>query len=324
MKNNLDCDHKGANTFLFSATDYISGKNFPIQKCGACGLTVTGLSDEENPVFSTDFYPDDYYGEQNRYKFILGKVLDILVKRRAALLGSHASGNSGAVLDIGCGQGWFLKRFADQGWNAVGVEVSPSAAFHAREILDLDVYVGQTALESLDDDSFDVVCLWHVLEHVTEPKKILTDAARLIKSSGRLLLSVPNFGSAEARFGKANWFHLDVPRHVVHFTEESLFEMLEDTGWVLEKKSYFVPEYDFFSFIQTGQNLCGLETNLLYRLLRSGELKKHGKNKTSFWQKLLAVCSFPIFALASVIWVPIAIATNQGSSVNLVLNRKPC
>ena len=202
--------------------------------------------------------------------------------------------------------------------------MSSSAAFHAREVLGLEVLVGERATGELENDSFDIISLWHVLEHATEPRALLSEAQRVLKKKGKLLLSVPNFSSLEARVGKQNWFHLDVPRHITHFTEDSLYATLDATGWEVIKKTYFTPEYDFFSFIQTAQNMCGLEMNLLYRMVRSGELRTKDAQKTSLIQDILAVVSFPLFALISLVYVPIANILQQGSSVNLIVKKKTC
>jgi 2-polyprenyl-3-methyl-5-hydroxy-6-metoxy-1,4-benzoquinol methylase len=284
----------------------------------------TDLSSTDQAVIGETFYPADYYGRQKRYPFFLEKILNIIVMQRARLLGKEAKNDNGAVLDIGCGQGLLLKGFADRGWRALGIEVSSSAAFHASEVLGLDVLVGERATEELENDSYDIISLWHVLEHAGEPKTLLNEARRVLKNDGKLLLSVPNFGSFEARAGRQNWFHLDVPRHVTHFTEESLQATLDATGWKVTKKSYFTPEYDFYSFVQTAQNMCGLEMNLLYRIIRSGELRTKDAEKTPLVQKILALVTFPLFALISLAYVPIANVLRKGSSLNLILKKKAC
>ena len=320
----MDCRHDGGGETLFFARDYISGGEFAVRECSHCRLAHTDLSSTEQAVIGKTFYPADYYGRQKRYPTFLGKILNNFVMQRARLLGDKAKKVKGTVLDIGCGQGLFLKQFADRGWRAIGIEVSSSAAFHAREILGLDVLVGEQTMKELENDSFDIIGLWHVLEHAGEPKTLLREARRVLKNDGKLLLSVPNFGSLEARVGRQNWFHLDVPRHVTHFTKDSLQAILDAAGWEVTRKSYFTPEYDFFSFIQTAQNMCGLEMNLLYRIIRSGELRTKYAEKTPLVQKMLAFVTFPLFALISLAYVPIANILQQGSSVNLILKKKAC
>jgi 2-polyprenyl-3-methyl-5-hydroxy-6-metoxy-1,4-benzoquinol methylase len=319
-----DCGHTGGGKVLFLARDYISGLNFAVRKCAHCHLSFTDLSYAEQKVTSERFYPADYYGSGSRYPQALQKFVNFLVMRRATLLGDEAKSRSGAVLDIGCGQGAFLKHFADRGWRAVGTEVDSRAAFHAREVLGLDVLVGERATRQLEENSFDIVCLWHVLEHVAEPKALLCGIRRLLRDNGKLLLSVPNFSSFEARVGRQNWFHLDVPRHITHFSEERLQAILEETGWVVTKKTYFTPEYDFFSFIQTAQNMCGLDMNLLYRTLRHGELSALAAEKTSAVQRFMVFVTLPLFAFFSLAYVPIVNILQRGSSVNLILKKKTC
>ncbi|MFC1797494.1 class I SAM-dependent methyltransferase [Pseudomonadota bacterium] len=320
----IDCKHEGRGKVLFFARDYISGTEFAVRECCHCRLVYTDLSYTDQAVVGETFYPADYYGRQKRYPLFLGKILNYFVMHRARLLGEEEKKASGAILDIGCGQGLFLKQFADRGWQAVGIEVSSSAAFHAREVQGLDVLVGKRTTEELANDSFDIISLWHVLEHADQPKTLLSEARRVLKTDGKLLLSVPNFSSLEARLGKQNWFHLDVPRHITHFTQDGLQTTLDATGWEITKKSYFTPEYDFFSFIQTAQNMCGLEMNLLYRIIRSGNLRKEDAPNPPLIQKILAILSFPLFALISLAYVPIVNLMKQGSSVNLILKKKTC
>ena len=319
-----DCKHSGGGGVLFFARDYISGLNFAVRKCSHCRLIYTDLSSTKHEVTSEAFYPADYYGSESRYPQVLQKMVNFLAMRRARLLGDEAKSSSGAVLDIGCGQGVFLKHFADRGWRAVGTEVDSRSAFHASEVLGLDVLVGERATRQLEGKSFDIVCLWHVLEHVAEPKALLCEIRRLLRGNGKLLLSVPNFSSVEARFGRHYWFHLDVPRHITHFSEESLRAILDETGWVVTRKTYFTPEYDFFSFIQTTQNMCGLGMNLLYRTLRQGELSAVAAGKASPFQLIMVFVTLPLFAVISLAYVPIVNFFQRGSSVNLVLKKKVC
>lgn len=320
----MDCRHKDGSKTLFFSEDYISGAKFAVRECSRCHLVYTDLSSTEWAVINKKFYPADYYGRQKRYPLFLGKIVNHLVMRRARLLGDEAKRATGAVLDIGCGQGLFLRPFADRGWRAIGIELSSAAAFHAREVQKLDVFVGESATEELADDSFDIICLWHVLEHAGKPRTLLSEAHRVLKHNGKLLLSVPNFSSLEARLSKQNWFHLDVPRHVTHFTQHSLLTTLDAAGWIVTKESYFTPEYDFFSFIQTAQNMCGLEMNLLYRMVRSGNLRSKNFKKPTLVQRILVLLTLPFFGFISIFYVPIANILHQGSTVNLILKKKAC
>ena len=94
-----------------------------------------------------------------------------------------------------------LAELAARGWRAVGVEASEAASRHAREVLGLGVRVGELASLRFPGASFDVVTLFHVLEHLVDPDSTLTEVRRLLTPNGRLLLEVPNLGSLQAQLG---------------------------------------------------------------------------------------------------------------------------
>jgi SAM-dependent methyltransferase len=313
------CNHNQGTTPLYMATDYISGKKFPIVSCNECALAKTVVEDEV--VSDKQFYPDDYYGKETRYNSNsdLSTIANYFAKNRVKHLGNLPQ--TGQALDIGCGQGWFLKQFTDRGWKTQGIEVSETAAFHARERLGLKVVIGQDSTSKLEDNQYDVIGLWHVLEHLEDPTTILNDITRLLKTNGKVLIGVPNFGSAEARWAKASWFHLDVPRHLYHFNDENIEGVLNNHSLKIVAKKYFLPEYDFFSFVQTVQNKMGLETNLLYRTLRGGSLSTTNRKTTSLLSWLSLIVLTPALSILSLFFVPLAALTKNGSSLILVLEK---
>ena len=314
----MNCRHKHENEVEFVATDYISGEEFTVKKCTSCGLSFTDVS--KHPVTDTKYYPNDYYGNESRYSRFFAAIADYFVRRRTKHL-KLTNYDHGRALDIGCGQGWWLKQMTNKGWECKGVEVSNQAAFHAQEVLQLDILVGEDATKRLESATFDVICLWHVLEHVADPEAILNEVNRLLSDNGQLLLGVPNYGSIEARFGREAWFHLDVPRHLIHFNQTTLSNLLDECGLRTVKTTYFVPEYDFYSFVQTIQNKLGFDMNLLYRLLRRGDLSHSESAKSSVWQILGVLVTLPILTVVSLFWVPIAIMNRQGSSLVLIVEK---
>ena len=159
------------------------------------------------------------------------------------------------------------------GWRVRGTERSPSAAQQARDVFHLDVSAVDVDELVAAGSTYDAVVLWHVAEHLRAPHETIGGIARLLRPGGVLLIAVPNFGSPEARIGRAGWFHLDVPRHLVHFTPATMTAILKDAGFRPAKVSYLVPEYDLFSFVQTVENRLGLPPNLLYDVLRRPEAR---------------------------------------------------
>lgn len=131
------------------------------------------------------------------------------------------------LLDFGCGAGHFLAGMDRQGWEAVGIDASESAVQAVRETVGLPAFAGSLPHDELEPATFDLVTLWHSLEHVHDPASILREARRLLVESGRLIVAVPNFAGWPRRWFGPNWYGLDLPRHLTHFTPETLRNMLE-------------------------------------------------------------------------------------------------
>jgi len=274
------------------------------------------------------YYPSGYHASPRGQRFpkaieLLQKILyGIRVKRAERLLGELSSGLSAAasgrkrsVLDIGCGPGFLLQRFQQSGWNVQGTELSERSAAHARERLGLPVHVGDLASAQWPAASFDAVVLWHVLEHLPRPQSTIAEAERILRPGGVLLVAVPNFGRCEARLARDKWFHLDVPRHLNHFTVPILREMLANAGLRVRSCSYLALEYDSFSLVQSTLNGLRLRHNLLYQLLRQGR-KKVLKEERPFQILASLLLATPLTA-ASIPLTLLAALLHQGSTVTL-------
>jgi SAM-dependent methyltransferase len=170
------------------------------------------------------------------------------------------------------------------------------------------VRVGLLAELNFPDNSFDVVVMWHVLEHVSDPRPTLAEVSRILRPGGMFLVAVPNFGSPEARLTKAGWFHLDSPRHLSHHTSASLSKILSEAGLSPVWVSSLAPEYDNFSFVQSLLNWLGLRPNLLYNWLRGQSAKVIGGNRaygsalaTGLLAPVLGAISLPATLLLAVL-----------------------
>jgi SAM-dependent methyltransferase len=136
----------------------------------------------------------------------------------------------GRLLDFGCGGGVFLERMHLQGWRVTGLDVSGAAVTRIQRDLALPAYVGTLPHPALPPAGFDVITMWHSLEHVHAPLAVLREARRLLAPGGRLLIAVPNIDSLPFRWFGRSWFALDLPRHLTHFSPRTLRLMLERAG----------------------------------------------------------------------------------------------
>lgn len=136
------------------------------------------------------------------------------------------------LLDIGCGDGYFLYFMRQAGWDVAGVEIDPDAAARGRAY-GLRIHTGTLDESTFPeaDGTFDVVRFWHSLEHVHRPDIALRAAHRLLRPGGEILVAVPNAGGAAARMCGPDWPGYDVPLHLHHYTRETLRQLLWQAGF---------------------------------------------------------------------------------------------
>ncbi len=133
------------------------------------------------------------------------------------------------ILDIGAGTGDFLRAAKNRNWEVFGVEPNPDARKLASE---KGVELEKTT-SSFPDQSFDVITMWHVLEHVPDLEEQIKELDRLLKPNGLLVIAVPNFKSDDAKKYKDNWAAYDVPRHLYHFSPSAIKKIFNSTGFLL-------------------------------------------------------------------------------------------
>ena len=145
----------------------------------------------------------------------------------------------GRLLEIGCGRGLMLKRMAELGWQAEGLDIDPKAVDAARR-QGLIVHLGTIAAQGFPDDSFDAVVMSHVIEHVPDPRALVQECHRILKPGGRLVSITPNGGGwGHARYGP-DWRGLEPPRHLHIFTAESMTGLARTAGFSDAKVSSVV------------------------------------------------------------------------------------
>lgn len=187
-------------------------------------------------------------------------------EERLALL---PAGMKGRMLDIGCGTGEFLARARERGFDVEGLEVQAFAAEAARARYGLTVHVGTVESAALPAGRFDVVSLFHVLEHLRDPVRFLSASVRpLLSDDGFLLLEVPNLDSLDFWLLRDRWLHLSPGEHVWQFTRDGLARMLARSGFeVLDRRTPHGP----WSVSKLLRYL-GLSQGLIARLKRASAL----------------------------------------------------
>jgi SAM-dependent methyltransferase len=186
------------------------------------------------------YYPPDYepYAQdaEQAKGFLSGLDYRYGVAKRCRVVTKRP----GRVLDVGCGAGHFLNGMKRRGWQVFGTEVSVGAAAYAGKRFGLEVFVGPLEQAEFPPAYFDAVTLWHVLEHLHDPRATLMEINRLLKDDGLLVFAIPNWDSVDARLFGEFWVGLDMPRHVYVFPRPALEELLAQTGFkIVEARCFF-------------------------------------------------------------------------------------
>ncbi len=145
----------------------------------------------------------------------------------------------GKLLDYGCGGGWYAYQMKQLGWDVTGMDFSEHAARQGRERYGIPVHVGTIPHPAIEPESFDVINMGAVLEHVHSPHQVIEAASKALRPGGYLVVTVPNIASWTIKqFGKQCW-HVDIPRHLLHFTPLTLRRLLNTHG--LEVQTLTMP-----------------------------------------------------------------------------------
>ena len=176
----------------------------------------------------------------------------------------------GRLLDIGSGKGRFLAAARGRGWDVIGVEYASATAAAATAAYGIPVISGDF-LDAPIEGPFDVVTMWHVLEHLPDPPAALRRVEGLLRPGGRGVVgSVPNIDSTQAHLGGEAWLDLDPARHLFHFSPRSLRAMVEGSGFAVDRIGHTYPEMEFIGLIQTVLTKARIEEDLLYRFFKGG------------------------------------------------------
>jgi SAM-dependent methyltransferase len=225
-------------------------------------------------------YGDEFFSKQARrgvLSTLFGRFEGVLFGRRARLVREQVSPAGRTVLDVGCGNGKFLRAMRADGWEVSGIEPSPAGAERARHDHGLEILCRNVLDVDMAGRRFDVITLWHVLEHVPEPAAYLRHVAQWLAPDGRLVVAVPNFAGVEARLTGPRWAFLDIPRHLFQFTPRSLALTAEQAGLAVVSDRLRLAEYGFpVTLLNFWSMLSGGDDLLLYNIIK----RQHGYRLT--------------------------------------------
>jgi 2-polyprenyl-3-methyl-5-hydroxy-6-metoxy-1,4-benzoquinol methylase len=252
--------------FLWKTTDS-TGHLWNYVQCSVCGLIRLDLGDSLE-AWEKVAYPKDYYGIGfSKFTGAIQALREFSAWRRAREIHNFFP-KPGRVLDIGCGEGLFLKYMKKLGWEVEGCEIGEQAAHRAEASLGQPIHRGELKTMPPPKSPYSVVMLWHVLEHVPNPMALLQQIADSVEKGGLLVVGVPNAASWQARIFGRHWFHLDPPRHLYSFGIRHLLALAGHTGWAVQDTRHFSLEYNPYGWAQSFLNSCGWRRDAMYETLK--------------------------------------------------------
>lgn len=203
----------------------VSGESFDLIYDESLELLKTDPvpSIEEIPsYYNSEEYISHTDNKKGLLEFLYGIVKKHSLRKKVSLVNKLNKG-AGSILDIGAGTGDFLREAKKKGWETFGVEPNPSALKRAQEKgISLESELG-----AFVDQKMDVVTLWHVLEHIANLEEIVITLSKIVKPGGTLIIAVPNYKSYDAKHYGEFWAAYDVPRHIWHFSQNSIEKLFK-------------------------------------------------------------------------------------------------
>jgi SAM-dependent methyltransferase len=304
------CGSSSGRSYLAGCRDLLCGVDgeWSIQECISCGLLFTIPRSDEEQIAA--FYPKHYPGyhpaegvKPHSFLSIFKWVATLPYRIR---FGSPelrpAPFGQKRFLDVGCGGGALLSAMQALGWSCFGIDLSEESIQSSRQRAP-QASVKKAVLQDLREESFyDLIVLSHVLEHLPNPISSLQHCLRLLRPGGKLVIVVPNIASAEAKLFSRSWLGLEIPRHLIHFTERTAKNVIERAGFQIEnvRPSYMASSISQSILLSAPSRwrqqllhsslsrilhlLCLLPANLSYLLGNRGAVEITAKKpKTADW-----------------------------------------
>lgn len=282
------CGHQSYKSYIKCRDFTVTKEEFQIVKCDSCSLLFT------NPRPAAEhlgkyYESEEYISHTNTATNIIGliyKAVRTIALRSKVKLINKAS-NKGSLLDYGCGTGHFLAQASKDGWQVTGIEPSASAREHLDHNIKNKVHNSLTKLK--DDDSYNIITLWHVLEHISDLKQTLNLLIDKLAEDGKLMVAVPNPNSYDAKLYQSYWAAYDVPRHLYHFTQNSLAQLLNNLNLQID---YIQPmKFDAFYVSLLSEKYKNGSSNYLKSFIKGYKSNSYAKINNKNYSSLIYVIS---------------------------------
>lgn len=314
MQNLSNCPVCDASTFQkeFKCTDYtVTKEKFYIVSCTNCNFFFTNPRPKQSEI-GKYYESEDYISHSNTKKGIINSIYQFVrsysLSKKVNLINLLNKSNSGSgiysvinsrsrsgnkkgeILDIGSGTGEFLAKAVENGWGGIGVEPNVKARAQAIANHNLKIYTEED-VHSLNKGHFDVITMWHVLEHVHLLNERVEEIFNLLKPGGISIIAVPNHLSYDAQKYRENWAAYDVPRHLYHFDPNSIKKLFQKHNF--SHVNSFPMKFDsFYVSMLSEKNITG-KNQFLTSFITGGISNLKTKNNPEKYSSVIYVFKKP-------------------------------
>ena len=280
------CKHPKFTNKIICKDHLVTQESFALVSCDKCGLLFTNprpTKDRLNLYYQSDQYISHTNKPTSLINLIYKLVRKYTIRNKYKLITQHHE--KGKILDYGCGTGDLLKYFNDNKWQTLGIEPDDNARKIATDKNKLSILKKVSELEK--DSSYDVIMLWHVLEHVDDLKKTARKLVRHLSDHGTMFIAVPNHLSYDAQHYQENWAGYDVPRHLYHFNPLNIKELFKKMKVKLIKTVPMTLDAYYVSLLSE-KNKNG--TNNFIKAIQNGyQSNKYAKSNDGNYSSLIYI-----------------------------------
>jgi len=277
------CENKKFINFLKLKDYFLSDETFNIVQCNICGYKFTNPYPEDD-IIGRYYKSDDYVSHSETKKGMFFKIYHLVKKRalsnKLKLVSLYS--DKGTILDYGCATGDFLGVCKKHNWQCFGVEPDEKTRTYAKKKHNIEIS-SLSELINFESSFFDIITLWHVLEHIPDLNEKLKQFHRILKDNAQLIIAVPNCDSFDAKYYGKHWAAYDVPRHLHHFNHTTINLLLEKNNFkVIDKKPMFFDSF-YVSILSEKykRNSLGFFKGFIIGLISNIKARFNNKNYSS-------------------------------------------
>lgn len=278
------CKSNQFSEYMETKDYFFTQEKFSLSKCSQCNLVFTNpIPEDIEKYYETEDYLSHNTSSNNLISKIYSSVRSINLMNKYKTVSKFKK--QGSILDIGCGTGELLSHFKKKNWEVFGIEPNKSAAQFAALNYNINVN-NEEHINNIAENSFDVVSMWHVLEHVANLNERIQQVKKITKDDGIMVFAIPMLDSPDSKKYGKYWSALDVPRHLYHFTKESFSKLISQHDLkIIDSRPM---RFDAYYISLLSEKYLNSRAQIL-KAIFNGLLSNFKANKTSNYSSMIFV-----------------------------------